>query len=1014
MAERKFKFISPGVFVKEIDNSQTTAVAGPVGPVIIGKSQKGPGMKPITVSSFADFVEIFGNPVAGNAGEDIWRDSSLNAPTYGAYAAQAWLDSSSPVTYVRLMGEEDPSATTSDLAAGGYAGWRAGNMESTNVSASDQGGAWGLVVFPSGSLNETSAPALTGALAAVMYCATGRIAISGTTAGALSLGGSSLTASACELYASDSNGNLTLYVQKDGTDTTENVSVSLNPASSNYIRNVLNTNPTITNSTITPDSARSASQGGNFWLGETFERSLASSSQESMGILDGGNASSFTSVLTGPYHAAILPLRNQEDDDDNTLNDRRFAATRASTGYYFSQDLSTATASYDPKSMQTLFRFEALSAGAELQKEIKITIENIKAPQGAFEDYGTFSVLVRSMNDTDANQVVLERYDGVNLNPASPNYIAALIGDQFEKYDSTTQTNRLYGEYPNLSKYIRVEVDEAVSRGGLEPRYLPFGVFGPLQYRNAAIISGSDGFSDPASPEIAARGAFATMLDGGNSARFSDVGGNPDAADSALFLGDANVSFSGAIQFPAVPLRKRSTWSNPKNRRLTYWGAWTGLSPSDQTFNEEIVDLVRPRCRVLAGPDVASYSTTHDLADLGQMTLKTSDPLQISWAFSLDNLSGNVDGTVDYLVSARTSGLSISALSGNFTSVLDAGLDRFTTVLAGGSNGYDVTERDNFRNSKITDSSTERTNSALHSLKRAINIVSDAEQVECNIISLPGVTNIQATNHLLDIAEERGDTLAVVDLPFVYTADTESSASAEDRNNFTIKQAVDSLKGRNINNSYGAAYYPWVRITDTISNRTLWAPPSVAAMGALSNTDRIAAPWFAPAGFTRGGLSEGAAGIPVVDTSRRLTSDDRDDLYEAGINPIAKFPAEGIVIFGQKTLQQTASALDRINVRRLMIFLKREISFIASRLLFAPNTRDTWTRFTQQATPVLESVKTQFGIEDFRLILDESTTTPDLIDRNIIYAKLIVKPTRSAEFFAIDFVITNSGAGFED
>ena len=185
-------------------------------------------------------------------------------------------------------------------------------------------------------------------------------------------------------------------------------------------------------------------------------------------------------------------------------------------------------------------------------------------------------------------------------------------------------------------------------------------------------------------------------------------------------------------------------------------------------------------------------------------------------------------------------------------------------------------------------------------------------------------------------------------------------------------------------------------------------------MGALSTTDRIAAPWFAPAGFTRGGLSEGAAGIPVLEVSRRLTSDDRDDLYEANINPIAKFPAEGIVIFGQKTLQQTASALDRINVRRLLIFLKREISFIASRLVFAPNTRDTWTRFKQQATPVLDSVRSQFGIDDFRLILDESTTTPDLIDRNIIYAKLIVKPTRAAEYFAIDFVVTNSGAAFDD
>jgi phage tail sheath protein FI len=191
-------------------------------------------------------------------------------------------------------------------------------------------------------------------------------------------------------------------------------------------------------------------------------------------------------------------------------------------------------------------------------------------------------------------------------------------------------------------------------------------------------------------------------------------------------------------------------------------------------------------------------------------------------------------------------------------------------------------------------------------------------------------------------------------------------------------------------------------------------PPSVAALGVLSNTDRQQAPWFAPAGFTRGGLSEGAAGVPVLDVSRKLTSDQRDTLYETNINPIAKFPAEGIVIFGQKTLQQTASALDRINVRRLMIFLKREISFIASRLLFAPNAQATWDRFLGQAEPLLRDVKAEFGIDDFRLILDESTTTPDLIDRNIIYAKLYVKPTRSVEFFAIDFIITNSGASFED
>jgi hypothetical protein len=174
------------------------------------------------------------------------------------------------------------------------------------------------------------------------------------------------------------------------------------------------------------------------------------------------------------------------------------------------------------------------------------------------------------------------------------------------------------------------------------------------------------------------------------------------------------------------------------------------------------------------------------------------------------------------------------------------------------------------------------------------------------------------------------------------------------------------------------------------------------------------APWFAPAGFTRGGLSDGAAGIPVVQVETRLTKDERDDLYLAKVNPIAQFPQEGLVIFGQKTLQATPSALDRINVRRLMIFLKKEISRAAKSLLFDPNTRVTWNRFVGMVKPLLLSVKVRLGLEDFKLILDETTTTPDLIDQNIMYAKIILKPTRTIEFIAIDFVITDSGASFED
>jgi hypothetical protein len=194
----------------------------------------------------------------------------------------------------------------------------------------------------------------------------------------------------------------------------------------------------------------------------------------------------------------------------------------------------------------------------------------------------------------------------------------------------------------------------------------------------------------------------------------------------------------------------------------------------------------------------------------------------------------------------------------------------------------------------------------------------------------------------------------------------------------------------------------------------VWLPPSIAALGTFSSSQRKTQVWFAPAGFNRGGLTEGSAGIPVLDVSHQLRRKDRDDLYEANINPIAKFPAEGIVIFGQKTLQVTPSALDRINVRRLMIFVKKRISQMSSRLLFDPNVQITWDRFIGMVKPFLGEVQGNFGLSDFRVVLDETTTTPELVDRNILYAQIFLKPTRAIEFIAIDFNISRTGASFDD
>ena len=186
-----------------------------------------------------------------------------------------------------------------------------------------------------------------------------------------------------------------------------------------------------------------------------------------------------------------------------------------------------------------------------------------------------------------------------------------------------------------------------------------------------------------------------------------------------------------------------------------------------------------------------------------------------------------------------------------------------------------------------------------------------------------------------------------------------------------------------------------------------------------SSEEKSSGVWFAPAGFNRGGLNNqgsgpGAAGITVLNVRERLSTSDRDKLYEQGINPIANFPAEGIVVFGQKTLQLQRSALDRINVRRLMIYLKRQIGGIARNTLFEQNVQATWDNFTRSAVGVLEEVKDGLGLVDYKFILDETTTTPDLIDQNILYAKLYVKPARAIEFIALDFIITRTGAEFPE
>ena len=278
------------------------------------------------------------------------------------------------------------------------------------------------------------------------------------------------------------------------------------------------------------------------------------------------------------------------------------------------------------------------------------------------------------------------------------------------------------------------------------------------------------------------------------------------------------------------------------------------------------------------------------------------------------------------------------------------------------------------------------------SYKKAIDTISNADEFDINMVVTPGVIHSlhsAITNYTKDMCEDRGDTFYVMDSVGI---------------NDNIATAVSTMEG--FDSNYTATYYPWVKILDFDRNKPVWVPPSVVLPGVIAFNDRVSAEWFAPAGLNRGGLTE------VVEVKSRLTHAERDTLYEGRINPIAVFPSTGVCVWGQKTLQGRPSALDRINVRRLLIAAKKFIASSTRYLVFEQNTSQTRSRFLNIVTPYLESIQQRQGLYSFRVIMDESNNTPDIIDRNILYGQLFLQPAKTAEFVILDFNIQSTGAAF--
>ena len=274
----------------------------------------------------------------------------------------------------------------------------------------------------------------------------------------------------------------------------------------------------------------------------------------------------------------------------------------------------------------------------------------------------------------------------------------------------------------------------------------------------------------------------------------------------------------------------------------------------------------------------------------------------------------------------------------------------------------------------------------------AIALLSNVDEYKYNVISIPGLlasTHATQTTAIVNNTIGRGDAIAIIDL-VAY--------------NSQINTVINQASG--FDSSYAATYWPWLQTIDPNTGEAVWIPASTMIPGVYAFTDASSDPWFAPAGITRGALGQ------VIRAERKLTASNRDDIYEANVNPIATFPGSGVTVFGQKTLQKRASALDRVNVRRLLIALKGFIGQVAEGLVFEQNTAATRNNFLSQVNPYLESVQQRQGLYAFKVVMDETNNTPDVVDRNELVGQIFLQPTRTAEFIVLDFNVLPTGAVF--
>lgn len=600
-----------------------------------------------------------------------------------------------------------------------------------------------------------------------------------------------------------------------------------------------------------------------------------------------------------------------------------------------------------------LFKFVSISDGNSANTEIKVSIGNISLKNK------TFDVFVRSFFDTDANPVVIEKYTNCNLDENTNNFIGKKIGTS-------------NGEFSLVSKYIMVEMSDEFPSDAV-----PCGFMGYIQkeYEQSQSVSGI-----PAIPVYKTKYYFP------NEEVFKipfGVGSNNVSGDNVkrTYLG-----FSSSVGIDSSLLQYKGMQNVGNLYNVT----------SNWAYMTKGFHMDSGATTVTIANAYATSGTTAFECGVGDFTQEpTSQTNPYYFLYSRKFtvcFAGGFDGW-DIYSEKRTNGDEYRVGGSGFL----AGASPLNSTRYPTASGQGL-----FKEITVGDNTIDYANTDYYAYLLGIKTFENPESVNINVFATPGIDYVNNSNLVeatIDMIEnDRADSIYITTTPDI-------NLNLPNADSIIYSQeAIDSLEETNIDSSYTATYYPWILVRDTVNNTQIYIPPTGEVCRNLALTDNIAFPWFASAGYTRGLVNS-------VKARQKLTQENRDTLYQGRINPIATFSDVGTVIWGNKTLQTRDSALNSLNVRRLLLQARKLISAVAVRLLFEQNDQIVRQQFLDTVNPILDGIRRDRGLQDFRVVVSNA---PEDLDRNTMNATIYLKPTKALEYILINFTITPTGASFED